>query len=115
MGLDAYSVICIDVSDKIKDGVLAVVDVESEGDLYRSYYKGGKLEIERNDNFEIVRIDENSLTVKALGYLQAVELEGDYNFSDNYFTMLEGEEKTVSFEKFSDKASGVSVKSYTLK
>jgi beta-mannosidase len=115
VGLDAYSVICIDVSDKIKDGVLAVVDVESEGDLYRSYYKGGKLEIERNDNFEIVHTDENSLTVKALGYLQAVELEGDYNFSDNYFTMLEGEEKTVSFEKFSDKASGISVKSYTLK
>ena len=85
------------------------------GDLYRSYYKGGKLEIERNDNFEIVSMDENSLTVKALGYLQAVELEGDYNFSDNYFAMLEGEEKTVSFEKFSDKASGVSVKSYTLK
>ena len=47
--------------------------------------------------------------------LQAVELEGDYNFSDNYFTMLEGEVKTVTFEKFSDKANGVTVKSYALK
>ena len=48
-------------------------------------------------------------------YLQAVELEGDYTFSDNYFTMLEGEEKTVSYKAFSDKANGVSIKSYTLK
>ena len=115
VGLDAYSVISVDVSDKIKDGVLAVVDVETEGTLYRSYYKSGKLEIQRNDSFEVVARDENSITIKALSYLQAVEFEGDYNFSDNYFTMLEGEEKTVTFEKFSDKASGVSIKSYVLK
>ena len=115
VGLDAYSVIAIDVSDRITDGVLAVVDVESEGEIYRSYYKSGKLEIERNDDFEIVSMDESSVTVRARGYLQAVELEGDYIFSDNYFTMLEGEEKTVTFEKFSDNAKGVTVKSYTLK
>ena len=64
--------------------------------------------------FEIIANDDTSITIKAGTYLQAVEFEGDYNFSDNYFTMLPGEEKTVEFEKFSDKASGVTVKSYTL-
>ena len=115
VGLDAYSVISVDISDKIKDGVLAVVDVETEGTLYRSYYKSGKLEIQRNDSFEVVARDESSITIKALSYLQAVEFEGDYNFSDNYFTMLCGEEKTVTFEKFSDKANAISIKSYVLK
>ena len=60
-------------------------------------------------------MDENKVTLKANIYLQAVELEGDYNFSDNYFSMLEGEVKTVGYEKFSDKANGVIVKSYALK
>ena len=114
VGLDAYSSISIETSDKIKDGTLAVIDVESEGNLYRSYYKSGNLHVERNDSFEIIANDDTSITIKAGTYLQAVEFEGDYNFSDNYFTMLPGEEKTVEFEKFSDKASGVTVKSYTL-
>ena len=115
VGLDAYSGLSLDLSDRITDGTLAVVTVESEGNVYRSYYKTGKLEIEQTDAFEIISKDETSVTVKANTYLQAVELEGDYTFSDNYFTMLPGEKKTVTFEKFSDKANGVSIKSYTLK
>ena len=115
VGLDAYSSLSLDLSDRITDGTLAVVTVESEGNVYRSYYKAGKLEIEQTGAFEIISKDETSVTVKANTYLQAVELEGDYTFSDNYFTMLPGEEKTVTFEKFSDKANGINVKSYTLK
>ena len=57
---------------------------------------------------------ENEITIKANAYLQAVELEGDYTFSDNYFTMLEGEIKTVRFEKFTTKAKEVNVKTYVL-
>ena len=115
VGLDAYSSLVIDISDRIGDTTLAVVTVESEGEIYRSYYKAGKLEIIRKDDFEVTSMDDSSVTIKAGGYLQAVELEGDYTFSDNYFTMLPGEEKTVTFEKFSDKANGISLKSYTLK
>ena len=114
VGLDAYSSLSLDISDKVKDGVLVVVDVESEGELYRSYYKSGKLEIKRSDNFDVIEKTEDSVTIRARSYLQAVELEGDYTFSDNYFTMLDGEVKTVTFEKNSDKANGVTVKSYAL-
>ena len=114
--LDPYSTEKIDVSElNTGDNILLAVDILCGEETYRSYYKKGKLEITRDDNFEVISIDEGSLTIRANGYLQAVELEGDYTFSDNYFTMLKGEVKTVTFGKFSDKASGVSVKSYTLK
>ena len=112
--LDTYSTVSIDISDKLRENILAVIDIESDEDSYRTFYKIGKLEIERCDYFTILSMDENSLTIKANTYLQAVELEGDYNFSDNYFAMLEGETRVVSFEKFSDKANGVTVKSYTI-
>ena len=115
VGVDAYSTVTYDISDKLFDNILAVVDTVSSGDVYRSHYKMGKLEIERNDDFEIVSLTEDSVTVRANRYLQVVELEGDYNYSDNYFTMLKGETKTVTFKAFSDKAYGITVKSYAIK
>ena len=115
VGIGAYSTAAMDISDKLSDNILAVVDVKSEENIYRSYYKSGRLEIVRNDAFTVLESNENSITIKANTYLQTVELEGDYVFSDNYFTMLNGEIKTVTFDKFSDKTNGVTVKSYTLK
>lgn len=115
VGLDAYSSAAIDISDKTDDASLLIIDAECDGNVCRSHYKLGKLKIERCDGFTIVDRNENSITVRAEKYLQAVELEGDYSFSDNYFTMLEGEEKTVTFKKFSSDADGLTVRSYTLK
>ena len=110
-----YSTESYDVSGLTKsDDILLVIDVDTDEGSYRSYYKKGKLNVKRHDGFEIISKDEGSVTIRANTYLQAVELEGDYTFSDNYFAMLNGEEKVVTFEKFSDKADGVTVKSYTL-
>ena len=53
--------------------------------------------------------------IRADGYLQTVELEGDYRFSDNYFVMLKGEIKTVKCEKLSNAKSTVKVNAYTIK
>ena len=114
--VDPYSAQSIDVSELYTgENVLLVCDVICADNLYRSYYKSGKLEIERDDSFEIVSSTDNSITVRANKYLQVVELSGDYVFSDNYFTMLEGEKVTVAFERFSEKANGVKVTTYTLK
>ena len=114
--LDPYATEKIDVSTLMtSENILLVSDVMCGENTYRSYFKKGKLKIVRDDSFEVESLTEYTITVRAKKYLQAVELEGDYTFSDNYFTMLEGEEKTVTFKKFSDKANGVTVKSYTLK
>ena len=113
--IDTYSCAAIDISGKLSDSVVVIVDVESNQEAYRSYYKNGKLEIERNDDFTIIFMDSSSVTIRANSYLQVVELEGDYVFSDNYFTMLKDEVKTVTYEKFSENSSNVSIKSYTIK
>ena len=114
--LDPYSTEKIDVSRLVTgDNILLVTDVLCGEYVYRSHYKKGKLEIVRDDSFEVLELTDDSITLRADNYLQAVELEGDYSFSDNYFTMLKGETKTVTFSRFSDKAKGVTVKSYTLK
>ena len=115
VGLGAYSTAAVDISDKLNSDILAVIDVESEGEAYRSYYKTGRLEIAESEAFSVLESNGESVTIKAHSYLQAVELEGDYSFSDNYFTMLDGEVKTVTLENFSEKAKGVSVKTYTIK
>lgn len=114
VGLDAYSTVAMDISDKLKENIHAVFDVISGADVFRSYYKIGKLEIEKKDALTIILRNEKEITIRADAYLQAVELEGDYRFSDNYFTMLDGETKTISFEKTSESANGITVKSYTL-
>ena len=114
--VDPYSTQRIDVSELYTgENILLVSDVTRDEESYRSYYKSGKLEIARDDSFDVISVTDNSITIRANKYLQAVELEGDYVFSDNYFTMLKGERMTVTFKKFSSKASGVNVKSYTLK
>ncbi len=114
--LDPYSTAKVDTSALYTgDNILLVADIMCADEVYRSFYKSGKLELVRSDDFEVVSSDENSVTMRALSYLQVVEIEGDYTFSDNYFGMLKGEVKTVTFEKFSDKANGIKVKSYTLK
>ena len=114
--VDPYSAQRIDVSELYTgDNILLVSDVTRDEETHRSYYKSGKLEIARDDSFDVISMTDKSITIRANKYLQAVELEGDYLFSDNYFTMLEGERMTVTFKKFSSKANGVSIKSYTLK
>ena len=114
--VDPYSSQKIDVSELYTgENILLVSDVTRDEETHRSYYKSGKLEIVRDDSFEVISTTDKSVTIRANKYLQAVELEGDYLFSDNYFTMLEGERMTVTFERFSSKANGVSIKSYTLK
>ena len=114
--LDPYATESVDLSALYTgENILLVCDVTADDDTYRSYYKSGKLEIEKSDAFEIVSKTDSSITIRANGYLQAVELEGDYTFSDNYFTMLKGEVQTVTFRKFSDKTNDVTVKTYTLK
>jgi hypothetical protein len=114
--VDPYSSQTLDVSQLYTgDNVLLVCDVAYEDNCYRSYYKSGNLEIVRDDSFDVISKTEKNITIRANKYLQAVELEGDYTFSDNYFTMLKGETKTVDFDKFSENAGDVTIKSYTLK
>jgi len=95
---------------------LVVCKFESENVTDTAFYKDGALNItDCSSDITVVRID-NSVIVKAEKYVHTVEFEGDYLFSDNYFSLLPGEERTVTFQKlnvFED--NDIDVTAYTLK
>ena len=102
---------------KTDEDNLVVCKLIANGIEDTAFYKQGKLEItDCTKDLEIICRTENSITVKANRYVHAVEFEGEYIFSDNYFSLLPDEEKTVTFEKlpvFSQ--DEINVTAYTLK
>ena len=77
---------------------LVVCDIASETGADRCFYKQGDLKVHSSDEIADFTVDGNTVTLKANGYVHTVELEGEGIFSDNYFSMLPGETKTVEFE-----------------
>ena len=98
------------VDEAFDDDKVIVAEAIWEGGKVRTFYKKGALKIKRCDG---VSISEKAGTVylKADRYIHTVELEGAEIFSDNFFSMLPGEEKTVTCEKAYKEITAVS---YTL-
>ena len=64
----------------------------------------------------VTEITDSSVTVTADAYVHAVELEGEFVFEDNYFSLLPGETRRVAFRKIKDAAdSTLAVAGYTIK
>ena len=95
----AYSTNYIRLPWKSDDKYLVVCDINYDDGEDRCSYKRGNLELKNCIELLDSEIKEDSITIKANGYVHAVELDGEYVFSDNYFTMLPGEIRTVGFEK----------------
>jgi len=115
--IDGYSAKTVKLPWSWDEDNIIVCDITSAKGCDRSFYKDGNLYItDCTDKLKITKQDENSITVRADGYIHAVELEGEYIFSDNYFTLLPNEEKTVTFEHltYSDDKE-FTVTAYTLK
>lgn len=83
------------------DKSLLIADVEYEGNSSRTFYKKGALRIQKaNDCDFIAEFSDNSVIITANTYIQAIGIEcndTDTLLSDNYFTMLPGESKTIRF------------------
>ena len=58
-----------------------------------------------------IELESSKIIFKADSYIQAVEIDGDILPSDNWFSMLPGETKTIEFEKC-DRYDGISVTAY---
>ncbi len=82
--------------------VLTLFD-EEENQIYRTVYFPSRivdlelLSTVEKDLVEVKEQGEDYITVYANKYAQTVNLDGDYVFEDNFFTMLSGETKTVRF------------------
>lgn len=100
-----------------EDTRVAICDITFEDLKDRCFYKDGALPLTATKGVEIVKQTENEITLRADKYVHAVQLEGNYIFSDNYFSMLSGEEITISYRKNFTASSdeSLSVKAFTLK
>lgn len=99
------------------DTRIAICDITVNGESDRCFYKEGALPLTAVEGVKIVQKTDNEITVKANEYVHAVQLEGNYIFSDNYFSLLKGEEVTVSYRKatLSCPDDPLAVKAFTVK
>lgn len=81
----------------VPDGAILICDISSEGICDRAFYKKGALHMSPTEGIEIVSKTDNSITVKASEYVHTVELEGEFIFEDNYFSLMPDEQRTVNF------------------
>ena len=83
--------------DVLPKGAVLICDALSGERQDRSFYKAGKLLIRPTDALRVTARKEDSVTLIADGYVHAAELEGSFVFSDNYFSLLPGESRTITF------------------
>lgn len=90
------SVIDID-NDKIPQNCILVAEAEKDGMLAdRAFYKKGKLKIcPANDKIEVLTNDDIGVKIKAKTYIHAVEVLGEKEFEDNWFSLMPGEIREV--------------------
>ncbi len=81
-----------------KDEII-YIDVTANGETDRTFYKYGLINMEKTEEFTVTDITNNSFTVTALTDIHVFQAVGDNIYSDNYFTLLKGETKTVTFSK----------------
>ena len=97
----------------LKDGSVLICDVYNDNYSDRAFHKTGALHVEETNAVKIVSRTEDSITVSANKYVHAVELEGEYLFEDNYFSLTAGETRTISMSALSNEAD-VKLTGYTL-
>lgn len=117
ISVDAYTSAAISLGWATDPDLVPIIDVDLGSYTDRAFYNHGKpLIAPCPDALKVVSRDDGSITLKALSYIHAVELEGDCLFSDDYFSMMPGEEKTVTWKKLKPlDDDSFTVTAYTLK
>ena len=114
--IDGYSIREIKLPFDADEKYAIICDIKTENGVDRAFYKDGILPLHKVDNgVEIIEKTANSITFKANTYIHALEMEGQYVFSDNYFSLFKGETKTVTFCEYNNENSDdFTVLTYTL-
>jgi hypothetical protein len=86
--------------------------VLAEYEHNRTFYKNGSLKIKPAAARLTVNKKERTVTVSSDEYIHAIELSSDAIFSDNCFSLLPGEERTVSYTENTD--GDIKLTAYTL-
>lgn len=113
--VDGYSVTKLNLPWNFDEKMLVICEIKNECFKDRCFYKAGNLHMfSCDERITIVKKNKNSITIKANGYVHALELDGEYLFDDNYFSLMDGEERTITFEKAIESPNDISIKAYTI-
>lgn len=111
----AQSVLQLPVKATVEPGQVLVCNLAGNGNSDRTFYKAGNLQIQPTNAVQITAQSSGSVTVTASAYVHAVRLEGGFVFSDNYFSLLPGESKTVTLSEVPEfAAEPLTLTGYTL-
>lgn len=112
---NAYSCSHIPTDIAVEDGVMYVARVDFGDNVCTCSYMRGALPIRKSEDVTIVSRDAEHITLRADKYVHVIELEGEYVFSDNFFSMLAGEERTVAMcPAWEAKSDALNIIAYTL-
>ena len=112
--VDAQKTVRIAIDCVLLENEIILCDLQNEDIQDRCFYKEGKLEMVKADCLRVIEKTENSITVEATEYVQAVALEGNGVFSDSYFSLLPGQRRTVSFTPIQGEETEITCIGYTL-
>lgn len=113
-----YGTVNVDIPWQAENGKLVVCDIKHSEENDRCFYKEGALDIVPCDeSIRIMAKSKDSITLMATSYIHAVELEGEFIFDDNYFSMMPDEIRIIHFDEVANctENKDISVKAYTVK
>ena len=115
MSVGAYSAEASALGWAFDEDYVVVCDADCGDYTDRSFYSYDRLFIKDcSEEIEVIDFDVDSITIRANSYVHAVELEGECLFSENYFSLMAGEEKTVKWEMLGEN-DDFGIYAYTLK
>lgn len=101
---------------RMPDGCTLICDAVCGKQKVRAFYRNGNLPIVPCRTVKVVSRDADSITVTASAYTHVVELEGQFIFEDNFFSLLPDETRTIPFRKAAvNDSDEIRVITYTLK
>ena len=112
----AYSTSNASLPFALSKDEIAVCEIKTDNGIDRTFYKDGALPLHNcTEDLRVVRRSENKVTVTSNKYIHAVEIECDGVCSDNYFSLLPNEEKTVTLKTVDGKPVGdYEITAYTI-
>ncbi len=107
-----YGTVDVDIPYRYDKDAVIVCDIEHLGGNDRCFYKNGSLDLRACDELITVEKFEDSIEIKALGYVHAIELEGECEFEDNCFSLIAGESRRLNISDLSNR--NFTIKAYTI-
>ena len=86
----------IKICESLPDNAVLIADIKANNTYTRNFYVNGSICLQKEKNFNI-KFKDGAVYISSKVYLHTVEISGAENVSDNYFQILPGETKKVSY------------------